>query len=147
MKSEPYQPKASRPISDMQLPCPECSKVFASHAALTSHRARIHGVRNNIKKFFANTTCPVCLINYGTRQKAFIHMAYKSKRCGAFLCATSSPMTNEETAAIDLEYAQVGTKNLRAGLHFGYSNIPLCKAAGPMIPRERVIQTLGEEQP
>ena len=74
-------------------------------------------------------------------------MAYKSKRCGAFLCATSSPMTNEETAAIDLEYAQVGTKNLRIGLHFGYSNIPLCKAAGPMIPREKVFQIVGEEEP
>ena len=85
--------------------------------------------------------------NYGKMQKAFIHLAYKSKRCGAYLCATSSPMSNEETAAIDLEYAEIGTKNLRIGLHFGYSNIPLCKAAGPMVPKDKIIEILVEEEP
>ena len=60
--------------------CSECYKVVKGSAALASHRRKVHGVYSLGALLQHHTLCPVCMTEFWTPSRLWLHMR-KSARC------------------------------------------------------------------
>ena len=57
--------------------CPECGATFYEQKELATHRARRHGVSRSAASFApAQSTCPICLLHFGTRGQLVEHLVW-----------------------------------------------------------------------
>ena len=84
--------------------CGDCSKSFATVAALRSHQSIVHKYRHGLRRFVATSLCPVCGNDYRSRLRALAHVQRGSQRCrDVLLSGAISPGTEAQLEWADRE--------------------------------------------
>ena len=102
--------------------CPECHKIVCGAAALASHRRKVHGVLSLGALLQDHTICPVCMTEFWTPARLWLHLR-KSDVClqvfqAADLDLGPNVKPNPETAtlpAVKVPGPQLWWTHLRPG--------------------------------
>ncbi len=65
-------------------------ETFATKQALSGHRTRAHGVRNDVRFFVADVVCPVCRDDHRTCLRCMRHLQ-RAQRCRSVLASGALP--------------------------------------------------------
>ena len=95
----------------VSIECDQCGKAFESRSQLFSHKAKIHGYRNQYRYLVEGSTCLHCNMCFHERFRLFRHVAYKSRNCGLFYACTVTPMSEER--AVELEAVDTAARKDR----------------------------------
>ena len=114
--------------------CCDCGAAFASLQALSVHRARKHGWRNDVRIHVDTTFCTVCLLEFHARNRVVNHLAYGSPTCLANLLSRGPVISWEVANGLDDEERAGEGRNRSAGWGRAKALAPCCRLAGPLLP-------------
>ena len=119
-------------ISMRKWPCAECSKIFGSSTALAAHRAKSHNVKNTARNLAFGTQRPSCLVEFHTRYRVVVHLAYRSPVCHAIAKIDMEPMLDEEAELLDEKDRPEMRALARTGRGAEFAKVACCQAHGPL---------------
>ena len=61
--------------------CDVCDIMLASKQQLCLHRFKKHGLKSIERKYLATTHCPICLMEFHTRERVLNHVKFRSDIC------------------------------------------------------------------
>ena len=70
--------------------CTECGRAFAEWSHLMGHMARVHGRKNELRRYVFADHCPICLRVYWANERTLHH--YLRSACGQLVMANFLPM-------------------------------------------------------
>jgi hypothetical protein len=114
--------------------CPECGDPFYEQKELATHRARRHGFKRAASAFTPNTsTCPVCLLHFGSRGQLIEHLT-RAQTCFFNVVILCMPLDDAEQATVDEELRALSKAARMRGLRSTHSGVPFVQAYGPVRP-------------
>ena len=113
--------------------CDLCSVAFGSRQQLALHSYKKHGVKNDVRRLVDTTHCPVCMLQFWTRERVINHLRYRSTLCRDHL--SLFPKFSVEYAE-ELDKAEKSNHaSLAAGGKRRHSSTrPCCRLPGPLVP-------------
>jgi hypothetical protein len=110
--------------------CALCQASFESRQALAAHSFKVHGRRTEARAFLDTTSCPHCMLECWTRQRALDHLR-RSGECN--LAVLRLPKLDEETVlALDAESLENTRRNVAIGRQRNWAEYPCTRASGPL---------------
>ena len=97
----PPEKELKAPDQDFQ--CYICNKQFYSLQSFSLHQFKAHGIRNLCRQYVAGSVCPLCLVNFHTRERLLNHVRYRSIICRKYVMKGPPPLSMEEADQLDAD--------------------------------------------
>ena len=111
--------------------CEECERAFATKQALAVHRFKVHEGHAPARWHVSTTHCPVCLLEFHTRDRVVAHFD-KSAVCKCNLLLGHPRLSEEEFAELQTHAAEQ-VRTLRAGGRSRcFAVLPCVRLQGPL---------------
>ena len=112
--------------------CEACQANFKSKQGLASHNFQSHGLRRVERCYVDTTHCPICLLEFWTRERLIVHVSEKSTLCKHNLMLRGPVLTESE--AMELDRAELGRirENCKQGLRRTHARKPCVRIEGPL---------------
>jgi len=111
--------------------CDECEKAFATKQALAVHGFNVHGSHAAARWHVSTTHCPVCLLEFHTRDRVIAHF-YKSAVCNFNLVLSHPRLSEEEFAEVQSRAAEQVRALRAAGRPRCFAALPCVRLQGPL---------------
>ena len=135
LSDERFVPNAVEPSQESAAAesgvCLDCGACFASLVALQSHRARVHGHRNFLRRRIEGTVCVKCMRDWGSRERLLYHLK-KSAGCRRHYEDVMPDLDDSTVANLDIEARPVQRRNTRVGLQVRFAQAPPLRMEGPL---------------
>ena len=123
--------KVVAPVT-LNLQCDKCDLKFSSEQSLALHRFKVHGCKNHMRQYVSDTSCPVCLRQFWTRERVVNHIRYRSQVCRTNLLLLGPCLSVEEADHLD-EVESGANKSLQhKGQRRHHASIPVVRLQGPL---------------
>ena len=114
-----------------QHPCGQCGKVFATRQALAVHGFQAHGGSTAARWHARTTFCPVCLLEFHTRDRVITHFS-QSSVCRMNLLLNHPRLGAEEFEALQTHAAEQVRALRASGRARCYAAVPCLRLQGPL---------------
>ena len=121
---------AERELTDEHR-CGECNLAFRSRQALALHAYNLHGRRSEVRRSLSTTFCPICMLEFHTRERAVRHVD-STPVCRANLFFMHSALDDECFQALESASAGVVRELRAAGRSRPFASLPCVRLAGPL---------------
>jgi hypothetical protein len=111
--------------------CGECGSAFRSRQALAVHAYILHGRRSEVRRSLSTTFCPICLLEFHTRERAVKHLD-STAVCRANLLLMHPALDDECFRALESASADVIRELRAAGRSRSFASLPCVRLAGPL---------------
>ena len=116
--------------------CQFCDICFSSAKRLSGHIFQKHHLRNPIRQFIDTTSCPICLLEFGSVERVVRHLSCR-KDCPVNKCRTAMmlffpTLAPDQLNCIDEASRQQSHKLMRAGHRETYAERPAVRLQGPL---------------
>ena len=106
--------------------------MFNTYQKLALHMLKSHGVKNPIRRYFDDTVCPVCVLQFRSRIRIFNHLQYRSRVCRIYLML-SNPIISQETAnVLDFKQREFAKVQARKGYRNHKAHLLTFRMPGPL---------------
>ena len=119
---------------ERRVACPECSKWFADHASLATHRFKSHQVHVAARRFADTSLCGACGKDFNTRPRLIKHLQYSSRRCLPWLLMHASPVDEVDSARLDEAAAAALLVERRSGIRSAATRLPVDTSMSRRVP-------------
>ena len=114
--------------------CNFCEASFRTRQALAVHRFKVHGAKSIERQYLHGTQCPICLVEFWTRERVVNHVRYRSKVCRENLLVRPPELTPLQADHLD-ELEQESVRKMQScGNRRHKADQPCAQAAGPLLP-------------
>ena len=114
--------------------CPLCNKTFLGKQAYALHKFKSHGIKCIERLYLDTTFCPICLIEFHTRERALNHIRYRSSVCRVNLMMKPPALSPEQANRFDADASGQITV-LRQARHRRHAvDVPCFRLVGPLPP-------------
>ena len=114
--------------------CDACSAVFQSRQALSLHRFKLHGTKSITRRYIDGTQCPICLVEFWTRERAINHVRYRSVTCRLNLLMRPPELTQDQSEVMDAAECSANRILATKGLRRHAAQRPCVQLQGPLLP-------------
>ena len=114
-----------------QHPCGQCGKTFATRQAFAVHDFRAHGTSTAVRWHVSTTFCPVCLLEFHTRDRVIAHFRMSSV-CRMNLLLNHPRLSVEEFEALQTRAAEKVRALRASGRARCYAAMPCYRLQGPL---------------
>eukprot|EP00973_Karenia_brevis_P084146 11675230-Karenia_brevis.AAC.1 len=95
---------------------------------------KTHGVKRPLRLYFSGTHCPVCMVQFWSRERCLNHLAEKSKVCKANLLLRGPVLGKEEAQLADEAELEEHRRLYAEGRRPTWAKLPCCRLQGPLLP-------------
>ena len=114
--------------------CSFCEAPFRTRQALAVHRFKVHGAKSIERQYLAGTRCPICMVEFWTRERVVNHVRYRSKVCRENLLVRPPELSPQQADHLD-ELEQESFRKMQSCGNRRHKAIEPCvQAAGPLLP-------------
>ena len=111
--------------------CNLCDKSFASKQKIALHQFKKHGIKAIERKHIVGSRCPICLVEFWSRERAINHVRYRSMVCRENILMYPPALSMEEADALD-ELDKASHRAHKAqGRRRHFADKPCIQAHGP----------------
>ena len=119
--------KPAKVQSALSFQCHMCSRCFPSNQTRALHLFKVHGVKSDVRLRIDTTHCPVCMLQFHTRERVLNHVKFRSKVCRTYICDGPPILTVEMADALDMQEQESNRKRAACGVR----RHKLTKESGP----------------
>ena len=113
--------------------CEMCGNAFRTKQALAVHRFKTHGSKSIERQYLPGTQCPICLVEFWTRERVINHVRYRSKVCRENLLVRLPELSQQQADHLD-EFEQETFRKMQACGNRRHKAIEPCiQASGPLL--------------
>ena len=113
--------------------CDVCGDLFKSRQARAVHAFRKHGVKRRERQFIDTTRCPICLLEFWSRERVIAHVCEKREVCRINLLQREPILTAAQADELDrIELTDRARSNRRSGLRRAHASKPCVRLSGPL---------------
>ena len=129
--------------------CNACDKTFSSYQSYALHKFKKHGIKHIVRRYITGSQCPICLVEWWTRERAINHVRYRSEVCKLNLLLHAPTLSPEEADVLDAKDARLYRDFTKQGKRRHIAERPCMQAEGPLVQivldpaRESVHHPLG----
>ena len=116
--------------SRLQLPCPECTQLFANGSHLMMHAAQCHGHVCPSRRYAKGSRCGHCMKQFWTVERLRRHLA-SGPECLAAMMSTTRPLSAAELLAVDARHLEETRASKASGRSTHGERAPILKLSGP----------------
>jgi hypothetical protein len=114
--------------------CNHCGKSFRTRQSLAVHRFKTHGIKSIERQYLPLTQCPICLVEFWTRERVVNHVRYRSYVCRENLLIRPPELSPQQADHLD-ELEQATCRKMQSsGNRRHKATEPCVQAAGPLLP-------------
>ena len=81
--------------------CSACSRRFDTRQKYSVHLFKVHHIKSIERKYVNTTHCPICMIEFWTRERILNHLRYKSQVCRQNLLLRGPLLSDCEADSLD----------------------------------------------
>ena len=97
------------------------------------HRFETHGIKHIVRKYSTGSQCPICLIEWWTRERAINHVRYRKEVCKRNLLLHAPELTAAEADELDMQDARLYRNFTEQGKRRHIAERPCMQAEGPFV--------------
>ena len=124
----------SQCLAGLSAKCDSCSKMLKSYQGLQLHLAKSHGIKSIVRCYVEGVHCPICMVQFASRECVINHVRYRSKVCYENLLIRPPKLTREEADELDKidlsRHADLQAKGLRRHA----ATVGCIRLTGPLMP-------------
>ena len=114
--------------------CDLCAATFRTKQSLAVHKFRTHGAKSIERQYIHGTHCPICLVEFWTRERVINHVRYRSKVCRENLLVRPPELTQQQADELDVLEQDTFRKMQSCGNRRHKAVKPCLQASGPLLP-------------
>ena len=114
--------------------CSQCDRSFRTRQSLAVHRFKAHGIKSIERQYLPHSQCPICLVEFWTRERVINHVRYRSMVCRENLLIRPPELSPQQADRLD-ELEQENFRKMQSRGNRRHKVVEPCvQAAGPLLP-------------
>jgi hypothetical protein len=111
--------------------CSICQEMFVTRDRLGTHLFRVHGIKNECRRYAYGTYCLSCEVEFWSRERHIYHLR-KSSTCWNAVKCNVIPMSAKDADFLDSLSAKEQRENVRSGRSPRFAQKPAVPRVGPL---------------
>ena len=98
------------------------------------HKAKSHGVKSIVRCYVEGSHCPICMVQFASRECVINHVRYRSRVCYENLLIRPPKLTRDEAEELDQNDRVLHASLQAKGLRRHAATEGCTRLSGPLLP-------------